>query len=984
MKILKTLLVIFGSLILLLSALAIAVPYFFKDEIKAAIDKEISGAVRADIVYHPDQISLSLFKEFPQLTVSTGEIGVFTREPFEGEHLFIAENVSISLDLWQLITGESIIVKGIVLESPDINLKYLPDGRANFDIAVESETETSSDTSTAFSLRIDHWELVNGKLAYDDPTIPFSMTLKGVDHRGSGDITEKIFDLKTYTAADTLSMSFDGTEYITNKRASADAIITISEDISKFTFKENTGKLNDFAFGLDGWFKMNETSYDMELSIKSKDNSFKSILSLVPGIYTQSFSNLTASGSVDFSTILKGTFSDSSMPGFRVETTIKDGMFRYPDLPEAVKNVNLDLVINNSDGIIDNTTVDLKRLHLDLGNNPVDAALKIENLKTFPLKAAVKARVNLADVTKMFPVEGLTLKGSFSLDAKAEGIYDSVRQIIPSMNASFNLSDGYAKSKDYPFAAENLIVKGAVINRSGKMAETVVDVTSLSLMLDGEQLEASAHLENLADYTWKVSAKGGVDLGKVLKIFPVEGMSIAGKIKADVQTSGKYSDLTASRYDRLPTSGNLSLSDFSYASNDLPYSVAIQSAAMIFTPASIQLEKFESKIGRSDIKAKGNISNYLAYAFSDQGDLKGSLSLESDLLDLNEFMSEEEEGAEADTSALGVVPVPQRIDFQVNSKIKTVKMMDYTLTDASGGVEIKNGTANLNNVRFNMLGGRFTVSGLYDPRNLRKPLYSLGLKIEDMSIRQASSSFSMVSKFAPIAQVANGNFSLDFKLAGALTEQMGPDLMSVDASGLVKIIQATIAGSKALTAVTAVTKLQGSEQVSLKDVLISASVKDGRLSVKPFDITLGKYATNVSGSSGLNGTLDYAFKTLIPAEMAGSQITTMLVKSGITQPDAQGNIPLKISLGGTFSSPKAVLLSDEAKAQVKQAVVEEVQEKGKEVVKEALQSNEAKKLIGNVLGKDSTTKDSATKTPAVQKVLEDKLKGLLLKKKKKN
>lgn len=311
-------------------------------------------------------------------------------------------------------------------------------------------------------------------------------------------------------------------------------------------------------------------------------------------------------------------------------------------------------------------------------------------------------------------------------------------------------------------------------------------------------------------------------------------------------------------------------------------------------------------------------------------------------------------------------------------------MMDYTLTDASGGVEIKNGTANLNNVRFNMLGGRFTVSGLYDPRNLKKPLYNLGLKIEDMSIRQASSSFSMVNKFAPIAQVANGNFSLDFKLAGALTEQMSPDLMSVDASGLVKIIQATIAGSKALSAVGSVTKLQGTEQVSLKDVLISASVKDGRLSVKPFDIALGKYATNVSGSSGLNGALDYAFKTLIPAEMAGNQITTMLVKSGITQPDAQGNIPLKISLGGTFSSPKAILLSEEAKAQVKQAVVEEVQEKGKEVVKEALQSNEAKKLIGNVLGRDSVAKDSSTKTPAVQKVLEDKLKGLLLKKKKKN
>jgi hypothetical protein len=39
---------------------------------------------------------------------------------------------------------------------------------------------------------------------------------------------------------------------------------------------------------------------EMDLAFAGKDNTFKSILSLVPGIYTESFEDLKTSGSMDF------------------------------------------------------------------------------------------------------------------------------------------------------------------------------------------------------------------------------------------------------------------------------------------------------------------------------------------------------------------------------------------------------------------------------------------------------------------------------------------------------------------------------------------------------------------------------------------------------------------------------------------------------------------------------------------------------------
>ena len=63
------------------------------------------------------------------------------------------------------------------------------------------------------------------------------------------------------------------------------------------------------------------------------------------------------------------------------------------------------------------------------------------------------------------------------------------------------------------------------------MAETIINVSNFSMMMDGERFDASATVQNLDDYTWDIKAKGGVDIEKMMKIFPIEGMTLAGKVK---------------------------------------------------------------------------------------------------------------------------------------------------------------------------------------------------------------------------------------------------------------------------------------------------------------------------------------------------------------------------------------------------------------------------------------------------------------------
>src|SRR5882672_3630250 len=948
MKILKKILIGLAGVAVLMIASAIILPILFKDKIKSKIDEEIAKTINADVIFDVNNFSLSVFRHFPNITVEVKELGVFNRAPFAGVHLFVVERFEVEINLRDVLFGDQLRVKGITLIRPQINVSVLKDGQANYNITYPSKDTVKSTEPSKFSFAIDRWSIEDAELIYDDATMPFYLALGGLNHSGGGNFNEKEFDLATKTTVDSVTVRYGGTEYISNKHAAINAIIGISEGYTKYVFKENSAKLNDFGLGFDGWFKMNEKDFGMDINFKSPENSFRSLLSLVPGMYSKDFDKVETKGDLSFGGFVKGTYSDKQMPAFNVDLKVKDAMFKYPSLPTAVSNITMDLLIDNKTGVIENTLVDLKKLHLDFGSNPVDASATIENLRNYRMNANLKAALNLAELGKMFPMDGMEMKGNFKVAASASGVYDSIKKIIPAVDVSMSLSDGFVKSSKFPLPLQDLKFNSTVKNTSGKMAETFINVNGFSMTMDGEKFTADLKLQNLDDYTWDLKANGGIDIEKMTKIFPVDGMSLAGKVKANIETKGKYSDVNAKHYDRLPTSGSASLKDFKFATKTLPYAVTIAQANATFNPQKVEMKNTSGTIGKSDFSVDGSVSNYIGYAFGKET-ISGNLNFTSTLLDLNEFMTDSAPTDKKDTTKFSVIPVPANIDFVLHSDVKTVKMMDYVITQAAGDVIVKNAVANLSDVRFNMLDGAFVVNGTYNTRDLQHPKYDFGLKIDHLSIQQAASSFSIVKTYAPIAGMTNGKFGTDFKVSGELGQDMMPKMNTVNGNGLIKIAEASVTQSKLVSGITSLTKLEDTDKVTLKDVVMSATITDGKLSVKPFNVKFGNYVTAISGSTALDGAINYALKMNVPAGKLGSQFQGLVNQYGGTN-NSTSEIPLNIGLGGTFINPKTTLVSQEQKQQVTQAVTTAAEEKGKQALQQAVEGTKAQDLVNSVLG----------------------------------
>ncbi|TRX58359.1 AsmA family protein [Fulvivirga sp. M361] len=1010
----KKVLIILASIFLLLIVVAIAVPILFKDDIKAAVDDVLAESVNADIVWDTDDFSLSLLSNFPNVTAGMNNFGVINRAPFEGQILFAVQELEVEVDLFSLM-GDQIKINGIRLNSPEIFIHVLEDGSANYDIAIATEEmpttpAPASEEATAYNIGIDHWEITNGHIVYDDATLPFKLEIKELQHSGNGDLNQDEFDLNTKTKADSVTVIFDGVEYLSDKNVAADVIINISDEFGRYTFKENRVSVNDFALSFDGFLALlADGSMDMDINYAAPESSFKSLLSLVPGIYTQEFSDIQSEGTLSFEGKVSGTYDSLNLPAFNVALKVDEAMFKYPDLPTSIDNIKMDLLVDNADGNIDNTIVDLKSFHMDFGNNPIDASLRVENLVNYKMKANVQGKLNLGELSSMFPMEGTMLKGNYVIDLTANGIYDSIKNTIPTIAANMSLTNGYVKSSEFPYALEDLHFDAVVKNETGNMDDLHAVVKDFAMTMDGEPFKADLTFSDLANYTWDLKASGGIDLEKITKVFPLEGMELSGKIEADLDTKGNMASLEAEKYDQLPTSGKVTITGFKYVDSELPYDVTISTAAASFDPQKITIESYKGTVGKSDMNITGSVSNYMAYLFGENQTLNGTMNYDGKLLDLNEFMEEEETAsgptmettpAEGQEEVYGVIEVPKNIEFLMKSTIAKVEVMDMTLTNIVGDIVVEDGIASFKNVNFNLLEGAFAMNGSYNTQNLDEPKYDFNLDIKDLSIQKSFSAFSLVQTYAPVARLVNGSVSTDFNVSGLLNDEMLPDLGTVTGGGLLKIAQASLSDSKIIQSVTALTKLKSSNsssakarKVTLKDVLMSATIEDGKLKVDPFDFKLGDYNSTVSGATSLDGGISYNLKMDIPASDLGSQFGSLVSSFGGGSGD-DAMIPIKIGIGGTYDNPKPQLLMDDQKQQAKAAVKDKAKEEAKDLAGDLLdnvKSDKAKDLVSGLLGGDEKDSSSTQKADSTQvdlkKQLEDEAKDAiknLFRKKKKN
>lgn len=522
---------------------------------------------------------------------------------------------------------------------------------------------------------------------------------------------------------------------------------------------------------------------------------------------------------------------------------------------------------------------------------------------------SIKSILSLIPGVYQESLAGIETSGSISFEGSAKGIYNEER--LPDVTAKLNVDNGKIKYAEYPIPIEKLTIRTDLNVPGENMDNMVFKMPTFSMLLDGEPFAAHLTFSNLQNYTWDFGLNGTLDLEKLLKVVPVEGMDLKGLIAADLSTSGNMKMIEEERYEEIPASGSLGITGFSMVSEDLPQGFGIKTAKMTFSPKVIDLESFDATLGKSDMQLKGKVSNFIGYAMSEEEVLVGNLDFNSNTFDLDEWMTEGEEVEEDTTTAdMEVIRVPKNLDLALTSKINKILYDGMEITDLDGLITVKDGIAKLNNIDFTLLDGEFVLNGTYNSV-IEEPGFDFGFGIKDLSIPKSYETFNTVQQLAPVAKNVTGDFSAQLSLAGNMGADMMPIFEHLSGKGVIEIAEAALKGDQLMKAISTVSKFSGDE-IDMQKVKMKVEIKEGRLYVEPFDVKMAGQKATIYGSNGIDGSLDYFVSSLVKTGAAGSAVNQALASYTGGKEVIGEEMLVKLKIGGTYDKPKVSIASTES------------------------------------------------------------------------
>lgn len=482
----------------LLILTAILIPVLFKGKITSLVKEEINKNLEATVDF--SSVSLSFFKRFPSLSLTINDLSVVGMEEFEKDTLTALKEITVGVNFWTVISGNQISINSIFIDKPRISIIVLENGKANYLITKKDTTPAGTEEPATFKINLKEYSVKDGWLSYDDRSLSFKMKLENLQHKGSGDFAADFFTLNTITTSIT-DLWYSGIKYLSSVKTDIKADLDMDMKNMRFTFKQNEIKLNELVFGLDGWLSMPEEPINMDLKYEARKNEFAHFISLIPGMYTDNFKDIKSSGTLEAKGFVKGIYSENSMPGFGVDLKINNGMFQYPSLPETVKNVNVDLSIVNSTGNPDNTEINLRKLHAEIGPHPVDASLTVKTpVSDAAFNAMMKGKIDFAALTRIIPLEkGTEMAGLLTADFKTSGRMSAVEQKkFEQVHADGNLSLSN-------FRYKNAELKDAVVISECRLSLSPKNISLLAfdMKTGGTDVNATGTIENPAGYFFR-------------------------------------------------------------------------------------------------------------------------------------------------------------------------------------------------------------------------------------------------------------------------------------------------------------------------------------------------------------------------------------------------------------------------------------------------------------------------------------------------
>lgn len=505
MKIAKKIFKWGGITLLLLIIAMIAIPFFFKDTIKEKVIEMANKNLKANIALQ--DVDISLFKNFPKAQVTLNDFVLVNKEPFVGDTLFAAKHIDVTLSIKDLLAGNYNLL-GANVKDASVYIHLNKEGVGNFDIAIPSDKP--EEESAPIKLDIQQYNVENLKFTFKMDDGNLFMEVADIYHSGKGNFAEEVLDLDTQTKAN-VTFAMDKSTFMKQVPITLQAILGINLKNQKYTFKQNKATVNRLDLVFDGFIQLLEEGQRYDLTFSTPTNSFQNFLALIPEEYSKSIENVKTTGNLTLKGFAKGDMVGDKIPTFGLEMYADNASFKYPNLPKTVRDITIDLKVNNTTGITNDTKVNLNKFTMSIDQDHFSARANVSNIVVNPfVDLAVKGTINLANLSQAYPI---------SLDKKFSGILraDIATQLdmksVETKNYQNIKAQGNLSLSQFVYAGEEFVKPFHIDNLNVAFSPSHIGLSQFDARTGETDLHLTGTIDNLYGFAFrKEILKGNFNL----------------------------------------------------------------------------------------------------------------------------------------------------------------------------------------------------------------------------------------------------------------------------------------------------------------------------------------------------------------------------------------------------------------------------------------------------------------------------------------
>ncbi|MCS4435408.1 AsmA-like C-terminal region-containing protein [Aquiflexum gelatinilyticum] len=537
---------------LILAIMAIF-PLFFKDKVNTKVKEYINSQVTSELRFN--EINLTFFRHFPNLTVSLDEVFVKGAEGFVHDTLLYAKDVSFGVNLLSVF-NDKIEVSGIYFNETKINILRDIQGHANFDIFFsETDITKSEQEPSDLSLEINNIKFSNSDFFYRDTDLDFSCLAENFDYSGKGNLKDAIVDLSSELNIQTFELTYENVTYLSKKRVSASLQTKIDTESTALTFERNHLMINELPVDFIGKLEFLNGGYDMNFILESVDTDFKDILTLIPDELGTWLDNTTVRGKGELRGSLQGLYlpEQNQMPNILMNLFIYNGFISHTGSSTPLEKLYLDLDLTVPELNVDKTIIALDSVSMTLGDGFVYGHLNIEGLDPAIINSDLAINVDLDLLDKALGIIPFDLKGLMEMKLQAKGNYltrplpnqfrgDEKEVIsIPKFNFSSSLKEGYLKWTALPEAIQDISWNLSINSPDSILQNIGIDLQDFRFKVLDNQTKGSMKVAGLKIMDVDADLTTDFDLAQIEKFYPLDsGIVLNGKLKMDVKAKGSY------------------------------------------------------------------------------------------------------------------------------------------------------------------------------------------------------------------------------------------------------------------------------------------------------------------------------------------------------------------------------------------------------------------------------------------------------------